>query len=79
MCILICNNILPNPSQSESGFQQLVAPGREYSGMARRGAARRAGKKFAVPGGNEAMTNEISRWREAGAALRRKGGALNGI
>lgn len=58
-------NAILFPTLFESGFQQLVAPGR------------RVGKKFAVPGGNEAVTNEISRRREAGE--RRKGGALNGI
>lgn len=31
---------------------------------------KRAGKKFAVPGGNEAVTNEISR-RETGTVLRK--------
>lgn len=54
-------NTLQHPSQPFSSrvSNNLSRPAER---VLRRGVARRAGKKFAVPGGNEAMTNEISRW-----------------
>lgn len=68
------------PTLSESSSQQLVAVARACSSPSGYGAGTaRASKKFAVPGGNEAVTNEISRGGERRGAPAGKAEPLNGI
>jgi len=57
MCVLIRYNILLNPFRVRFPTTCRAWPRVLWRGVARRVVL---GKKFVVPGGNEAMTNEIS-------------------